>query len=233
MTRQPKPLRHTPDRPRNNPRSPLYGYPGPDPATVALCLPIGDFKPDWSYVTGILQCFPFFARPITYAGCSFIPEARNRIAHMFLNKYEKNLEWMVWIDSDIGFTPQDWCYLMSGNDPLVLAPYSKKNDEGVAVTTGFGFVKVHRKVFDAIANLLNDDGSERASRFFLAGELHVDFFPGGATGDCRWCGEDEGFFALAGVAGFPARLETRCDLVHYGRHGYRLRRGTFQERESE
>lgn len=210
-----------PQDPRGTPGNPLYGYHGPDPSTVALCLPIGDFKPDIEYVTGIMQCMPFFARPIFYCGCSLVGEARNRVAHKFLNTYEK-FEWAVWIDSDIGFTPRDWCYLMEGDNPLVVAPYAKKNHEDVRIETGFGFVKVHRKVFEAIANLQNEDGSERVARFFLAGEMHLDFFPCGATGNGQWVGEDAGFFAWAGLAGFAPRLEERCDLTHFGRHGYKL-----------
>jgi len=204
---------------------PLFGYPGPDPRTVALGLPIGDFKPDWAYVTGILQCFPFFARPITYAGCSMVMEARNLIAHKFLHKYEPELEWLVWIDSDIGFTPTDWCLLMGNDDPLVVAPYSKKNFEGVAVTTGFGFVKVHRRVFEAIANLLTEDGAERVPRFFHPGEpgqILIDYFPAGATASGQWIGEDQGFLNWAAIAGYTYRNEWRCDLTHYGRHGYKL-----------
>lgn len=224
--RQPKPLRHTPDRPRNTPGSPLYGYKGPEPATVALGLPIGDFKPMIECVYGILQCMPFFARPIDYCGCSLVNEARNRIAHKFLHNHERNLEWLFWIDSDIGFTTQDWCYMTDTDEPLVVAPYAKKSFDNTRVDTGFGFVKVHRKVFNAIAALLNEDGSERVPRFFHSGELHVDYFPVGATGNGQWCGEDAGFFAWAGIAGFPYRIEERCDLIHYGRHGYRLRRGT-------
>lgn len=205
------------------PDHPLYGYTGPDPSTVALCLPIADFKPDIECVTGIMRCMPFFARPIFYCGCSAVNEARNRIAHKFLHGYEP-FEWAVWIDSDIGFSPSDWCALMAGDDPFVLAPYSKKNLEGVRVETGFGFVKVHRKVFEAIASLTDDDGAERVPRFFLGGELMVDFFPTGATRSSDWLGEDDGFITWARLAGYPPRLEEKCDLTHFGRHGFKLPR---------
>lgn len=205
------------------PGHPLHGYRGPNPASVALCLPVGDFKPDVAYMMGVLQCMPFFARPIVYAGCSLVMEARNRLAHKFLHEYE-SFEWSVWIDSDIGFTPQDWCYLMEGDDPLVVAPYSKKNFDNTPVTTGFGFVKVHRKVFEAIEALTTEDGQDRVPRFFLGGEMMVDYFPAGASGNAQWIGEDNGFLNWAGIAGFPARSEPRCDLVHYGRHGFKLPR---------
>lgn len=211
------------------PGHPLHGYPGPPPWTVAICMPIADFKPDWACVTGILTCFPFFARPITYCGCSLVPEARNLLAHKFLHKYEKSLEWSLWIDSDIGFTPQDWCYMFDTNEPLVIAPYSKKNFDGTSIETGFGFVKVHRKVFDAVAALTAVDGkTELVPRFQHLqhpGERHVDYFTSGAMPNEKWVGEDAGFLAWANMAGFPARLEERCDLTHYGRHGYKLNPG--------
>lgn len=170
---------------------------------------------------GIMQCMPFFARPIVYCGCSLANEARNRLAHKFLHEYEK-FEWAIWIDADIGFTPQDWLYLVDNNDPLVVAPYSKKNQEGVEVTTGFGFVKVHRKVFEAIAALLTDEGAERVPRFFHSGEMHIDYFSCGASGNGDWIGEDAGFLAWAAMAGFMYRNERRCDLTHFGRYGYKL-----------
>lgn len=207
---------------------PLRGYPGPDPATVALCMPIGDFKPDIECVHGMMQCAPFYKRPMNWCGCSAVNEARNRIAHNFLNAPEQ-FEWAVWVDSDIGFKAQDWIYLIEGDDPFVIAPYSKKSLEGVRVETGFGFVKVHRKVFQAIHDLVDDEGRERALRFFLNGELMVDYFPCGATGNGNFLGEDDGFIMWAGLAGFTPRIEERCELVHYGRHGFRLRRGTVSE----
>jgi hypothetical protein len=203
---------------------PLHKYPGPDPRTVALCLPIGDFKPDWAYVTGILQCFPFFARPITYAGCSLVTEARNQIAHAFLHEHER-FDWAVWIDSDIGFTPQDWIYLMSNPAPVVVAPYAKKTMyEHMPVRTGFGFAKVHRKVFEAIAALKDPDGNSYAREFVIRGKQMRDYFPAGVAGDGSWVGEDSGFLSLAAMAGFSYVEEWLCDVTHYGRHGFKLQR---------
>lgn len=214
---------------RQHPDHPLHGYPGPDPATVAICWPIGDFKPFIQCVNGVMQCMPFYARPIEYSGCSLVAEARNRLAHLFLHKFESNLRWSVWLDADIGFTPQDWVYLMEGDDPFVIAPYSKKNFDGTVVDTGFGFTKVHRKVFEAIAQLQTEDGKPRAERFYhpsVPNEIHIDYFPSGALGGMKWCGEDAGFIAWATIAGFPPKLETRCELTHWGIHGFKIARDT-------
>lgn len=200
----------------------LAGYPGPDPRKVAVLLPVGDFRIDIECIMGVMRCMPFFARPIVFGGCSLVNEARNQLAHGFLNSFEK-FDWAVWIDSDIAFTPEDWCALMDDSkSPFVVGAYPKKNEELTRVTTGFGFVKVHRKVFEAIADLKTDEGAERVPRFYRHGQLMIDYFPTGASGDANWLGEDDGFIAWARLAGYPPRPEPRVKLVHYGRHGYRL-----------
>ena len=206
---------------RTLPPPALRGYRGPDPRTVGVAVPIMDYKPDIVTVMGLMQCAPYFCQPIFHCGSSAINLARNLIAHSFLNTH-KHLQWLVWIDADIGFTPEDWCALMDTDEPLVRGAYYKKRYPAQDAGAGFGFVKTHRRVFEAIAGLSDENGAERVGRFFMDGELTIDFFPTGCTPNGQWAGEDQGFFSWAGIAGFPARIEPRCHLIHYGRAGYPL-----------
>lgn len=152
-----------------------------------------------------------------HSGISDIALARNIITQRFKLS---DCDWFMMIDSDIIFTDQDWDYLWQGSEDIVTAPYARKIPGTSPANYGLGFTRVHRRVFDAIDNLKNDDGAEYASRFYMDGAMHVNYFPGGVTGDSRWLGEDRGFFTLCAMAQLDHRLETRCQLRHVGSFVY-------------
>jgi hypothetical protein len=197
----------------------LPDYLGPPRHTVAVGLPIGDFKPDIACMSGLMQCMPFYERPIFWAGMSNVLLARNEIAHIFVEQMPQ-YEWLVMIDADIQFTVRDWCLLMEGDDKVVIAEYARKIIGEPPVEFGLGFTRVHRSVFEACKELKADDGTERLNRFYHRGQMMVDYFPSGALESGRWIGEDQGFFMWVGLAGFTPRIEKRTRLGHVGRFVY-------------
>lgn len=150
-------------------------------------------------------------------GISDIALARNIVTQRFK---ESDCDWFMMIDSDIIFTEQDWDYLWEGSEMLVTAAYARKIPGKSPANYGLGFTRAHRSVFDAIDNCRNSEGAEYANRFYMDGAVHVNYYPGGVTGDSRWLGEDRGFFTLCQMADVEHRLETRCQLQHVGSFVY-------------
>lgn len=192
-------------------------YPGPPRDQVLIGMPsYTGIEPEC--VGGLLQCWPYYDRPLFFKGMSNIALARNEIAHIFLEKTK--YEWLVMIDSDTAFTIQDWFYLWEGTEDVVCCEYARKVLGMPPVQFGLGFTRVHRRVFQKIKDLTTEDGQERVNRFYHKGELFVDYFPNGATSDARWIGEDQGFFMWAAMTDSKPRLETRTRLGHIGRMTY-------------
>jgi hypothetical protein len=191
-----------------------------DPATVFVATPVFDGKPEAHYCGGMIQCafMRLFHTNHFLVGESNIALARNRIAHHFIHK--TTYEWLVMIDADIGFSYQDFTLLMEGDEQIVTAEYARKEPQRRPVRFGCGFVRVNRSVFQALDNLNTEDGAERLQRFYQEGEVYVDYFICGATGDARWLGEDSGFWELVKLAGITPRIETRTHLVHWGKAPY-------------
>lgn len=152
-----------------------------------------------------------------HSGISEIALARNIIVHKFL---KSECEWLMMIDSDIIFSEQDLQYLMDSPELIATAPYARKIPGKAPALFGLGFTLVNRKVFEAIDQLTNDDGQEFAARFYMDGEIHVNYFPNGVTGDSRWLGEDRAFFTLCAMTGIKYTMENRCRLQHVGTFVY-------------
>ena len=57
-------------------------------------------------------------------------------------------------------------------------------------------------------------------RYFLDGELAVDYHFDGASPDGRWFSEDTGFWHWCHLAGVKLRKEPRTRLGHIGRFVY-------------
>lgn len=186
---------------------------------VAVAIPAYDSRIELACVTGLMQCAPFYDRPIFWAGTSAINLARNEIAHIFVEKMPQ-YDWLVWIDSDTGFSVDDWNLLFEGPEDIVCAEYSRKLLGMPAVQFGLGFTRVHRSVFEKIKDLMHEDGRERVNRFYHRGQMMVDYFPTGAIESGRWIGEDQGFFMWAALTDSSIRMETRTQLKHIGRFEY-------------
>lgn len=186
---------------------------------IVIGMPVHNFLIDAGCVSGLIACAPLYARPIFYGGNSYVSLARDRIVHTF--QHDTTAEWLVWIDSDTEFTPQDWQILWEmESDPLVCCAYSRKFLGAPPVQWGLGFTRVHRSVYEKIDALSTDDGQERVPKYFFEGRLLAQYHPQGIMGPESWLGEDQGFFLWAREAGITPRFETRTRLGHAGRMVY-------------
>ncbi len=228
------------------------------PKTILVAIPAYDGKVLAELAGSLIASAGAFGAVSIKSEVSLVPLVRNIIAHQFI---KSPFEWLVCIDSDIGFTPQDFRFLMearnqnhlsrqepeptrvliSGGDisPLANPPRVKGEEADVLVTAeyayktdlcepcrmGLGFTRIHKSVFEKLAQLKHEDGASRLWEYRMKGEMYRDYYPCGPflsqllpTGD--WKGEDHGFFTLCALAGIAPRIETRTSLVHFGRKGY-------------
>lgn len=185
---------------------------------ILVAMPVFNYLIDVGCVSGLLGCWPLYARPYIWAGMSNIALARNEIAHYFVE--QSTFEWIMWVDADTRFTPRDWELLWEGDEDIVCAEYARKILGRPPVQFGMGFTRVHRSVYEKIRAMTMPDGRDRAGRFYHNGALMVDYHPNGATPEGKWIGEDEGFFMWAASLDVKMRLETRTRLVHVGQFGY-------------
>jgi hypothetical protein len=192
----------------------IASYKGPKRERVLVAMPTYDWRIDCECVGGLLQCWPFYDRPLFYKGLSDIALARNEIAHTFLNKTD--YDFLVMIDSDTTFNLADWLYLMEGDEEIVCAEYARKILGEPNVRGGLGFTRAHRNVFKKITALRHEDGQDRAARFYHKGEMYVNFFPNGISSEGSVVREDQGFFMMAALAECSIRIETRTTLGHVG-----------------
>ncbi len=177
-----------------------------------------DFKLDVELVGGLWQCAGLFDHPLFWGGMSDIALARNIIMHKFVER--TSFEWLMMIDSDIGFDLSDWELLWEGDEDIVTAEYSKKIIGERPAQFGLGFTRIHRSVLEKIKDLTNDDGSEKVPRFYHEGEIAVAYHTSGPNPESRWIGEDRALFFWASLTDANYRLETRTRLRHIGRFAY-------------
>ena len=200
-----------------------------EPKRIMLAIPCHDARVDVATVAGLLQVCAAgggSVQPFLSAGDSNIAHHRNSIAHALKTRPEyKDCDTLVWVDSDIGFTVQDFLYVMEPNadgthPDLVIAPYSEKNESGRSIEWGMGFVRTSRELFEKLDAWMVEE-QEALNRYYLNGELATHYFFNGAMPNMRWHGEDSGFFYWCSLhGGIKMRRETRTRLTHWGRKGY-------------
>jgi|SRR5882724_304472 len=191
--------------------------------TILLAMPTLDFKIDVQVLGGLLQVMSTFGpalRPYFLSGDSNIRHCRNAIAHYFM--MHTDCDALVCIDSDIVFGLQDFSCLAEqiGEENAAVAPYARKKVGAAPVDFGMGFARINRSAFQKLSDWRTDDGAEMLHRYFLDGELAVDYFFDGATPDSRWLSEDTGFWHWCHLAGVQLRKEPRTKLGHVGRFVY-------------
>lgn len=188
----------------------------PTRESTVVSMPTHDYRLDIETHRGLLSSFAMFAGELVLAGHSDIGHARNKIFNSMLNT---PFEWLVCIDSDIGFTPDDLqklLFLASPIDYAVQGIYAKKNESDEAVVQGLGFTRIHRSVLEAIKTHL-------PFRFMDEGVECQDFCVTGATANKSMLREDTGFWFLCSQVGVIPRLERSVNLRHYGgRRAYEL-----------
>jgi hypothetical protein len=157
-------------------------------------------------------------------GESSVSTARDYVAHYFLTR--TTCEWLVWVDSDICFSLEDWAYLMEqqADELAVCAEYMKKTQDlsPEVAQFGLGFARVHRSVYEQLDDLVNDAGEPRLLRYRsrVHGQVGVEDFmeyhPIGVHPDGSRRNEDHGFWLMVRLAGIKIRTETRTHLGHTG-----------------
>lgn len=189
---------------------------------IGLCA--HDGRVDMETVKGLLSATELASGLLEVCGTSHVSLARNQLVHKFLGT---GFEWLVMIDTDIGFTGADFGILCSEDREIVICPYPKKTlefldaqskgiSETESVNYGMGFCRVHRSVFHKILEVV-------PSPCWINQHLVNDFFPNGPIGQdpetkkTHYVGEDIGFWSLCDVSGFKPYLENRTNLTHVGR----------------
>lgn len=178
---------------------------------------------------------------LTMANESLVTKARSRIANFFMNNTE--YEYILFIDADIGFTPEDVFKLLSSNKDIVCGAYPMKGiplrynynlsqpevKEGDLVrieNIGFGFALIHRKVFESISNKYGEElkyfpATNNSSYPPTEKEYHNSYhYFLELKKDMSYLPEDFSFFERAKSVGYTTWLNTTIRLAHVGSHVY-------------
>ena len=178
---------------------------------------------------------------LTMANESLVTKARSRIANFFMNNTE--YEYVLFIDADIGFTPEDVFKLIISNKDITCGAYPMKGiplrynynisqpevREGDLVkieNIGFGFALIHRRVFEDISNKYKEElkyypATNNSSYPPTEKEFHNSYhYFLELKKDMSYLPEDFSFFERAKSVGYTAWLNTTIKLSHVGSHVY-------------
>lgn len=195
----------------------LPEVPHPERANTVVTMPSNDYRLDMETHKGLMSSFARFGAEVTICGHSDIGIARNKIFNAVLHM---PFEWIVCIDTDIGFSDEDMERLLTldhGRDYAVQGAYAKKNDLDQPVVQGLGFTRIHRCVLEAVATHFPFRYQDEEY-----GEFQ-DFCITGATQKMGMLREDSGFWFLCSEVGVTPRILWDLDLKHFGgRRGYML-----------
>lgn len=174
-------------------------------------------------------------------GESAIGRGRNNMAHQFLESITEDgkpaYDELLFIDSDIVFSYKQVKRIVDSDKPIVGGFYCKKAEgkpglvfnslpdnpmpeaDGLVKVKniGTGFMKIHRKVFDRMAELMPD----LLYTCDADGKLKCDFFKMGVVVDKysqrrRWMSEDWFFCYNAMECGFDIWADTKVLTQHSG-----------------
>ena len=177
---------------------------------------------------------------LTLTNSSLITQARSKIANFFINNTEH--EYLFFLDSDIGFNPDDVLKLMSHQVPIVSGAYPMKiiperycvdvvqpeerhGDLLKINGNGMGFVLIHRQVFLDIAkhypNLKYVPSDYHSDTPHSPEEMNNSFhFFAEQQSENGFMSEDKSFFHRAKQVGYNMFLDTSIRLNHTGYHIY-------------
>lgn len=184
------------------------------------------------YVVGLMHCGGLYQAWMPLEGQADIYIARNTIVNKFL--LETELDNLIFIDSDIGFTRQNLSDLLESSEHYVSGLYPGKGEpaewifrdvngdimpvadvppagmmEAGLIPTGF--VKITRHMLDTIAK------SGLAPQYGPANKPHYQFF-NGRVHKGNLLSEDYSFSRLAIDAGFKPYVNCGIRLTHDGRN---------------
>lgn len=213
--------------------------PNPAELSVAIGIPTGPMLP-WPTALSLAVTTHACAMrgvdvTICYvAGSSIITTARSLVVHRFLETNKKKL---FWIDSDIGWEPDDFFRLLGLSEKMdiVCGAYPLKVEDRKAFVvlqpdptkvtinpygcikingTGLGFCVMSREVVEKIAatkpRLLNEASGE-----VIADVFRIDSIDG------KIRGEDMAFFDDLQALGYDIWLDPTIELAHVGHKIYR------------
>lgn len=178
---------------------------------------------------------------LTMANESLVTKARSRLSNFFINNTE--YEYILFIDADIGFTPEDVFKLIMSNKDIVCGAYPMKGiplrynynvsqpevREGDLVkieNIGFGFALIHRRVFESVANKYKEElkyypATNNSSYPPTEKEYHNSYhYFLELKKDMAYLPEDFSFFERASSVGYQVWLDTSIKLSHVGSHVY-------------
>jgi hypothetical protein len=174
----------------------------------------------------------------TQANSSLITIGRSKISNFFINNTEH--EYLFFLDSDIGFDPDDVLKLLSyqvdiisGAYPMktipirycydAIKPEQKKGDLIKIEGNGMGFVLVHRNVFLNMAKNFpelkyipsQNDSNHSPTQSEMNNSYH--YFIEQKVGN-SFMSEDKSFFFRARMLGYDVWLDPTIKLQHIGSH---------------
>lgn len=175
---------------------------------------------------------------LTQANSSLITQGRSKCANFFLNNTEH--EYLFFLDSDIGFNPEDVLKLLSHQVDIVSGPYpmktipirycidilqpeQRKGDLVKIGGNGMGFVLIHRNVFLKMSQNFPDlkyipqikDSNVPPTEAELNNSYH--YFMEHKENNA-FMSEDKSFFHRARMLGYDVWLDTSIKLQHIGSH---------------
>jgi glycosyltransferase involved in cell wall biosynthesis len=175
---------------------------------------------------------------LTQANSSLITHGRSKCANFFINNTEH--DYLFFLDSDIGFDPEDVLKLLSHGEPIVsgtypmktipirycvdvLEPEERKGDLLKVGGNGMGFVIIHRNVFTDIAQKFpylkyvpsTKDSNYPPTESEMNNSYH--YFAEEKIED-SFVSEDKSFFYRARMTGYTHWLDTTIKLQHIGSH---------------
>jgi len=182
---------------------------------------------------------------LVMANQSLITQARTKIANFFLNNTE--YEYLLFLDADVGFKPDDVLKLLSHKKDIVGGTYPMKSiplrwpftlsqpeqRDGDLIkieNNGIGFTLIHRSVFQKIIEKygkeikffpVNNDVNQSLTEKEYNNSYH---FFGEIKIDDYYFSEDKSFFYLTKQCGIENWLDVSINLSHVGSH-------VFEEKE--
>ena len=175
---------------------------------------------------------------LTQANSSLITIGRSKCANFFLNNTEH--EYLFFLDSDIGFNPEDVLKLLSHQVDIVsgvypmktipirycyntIQPEQRRGDLVKIEGNGMGFVFIHRNVFLNMAQNFPDlkyipstnDSNHPPTQAEMNHSYH--YFMEHKENN-SFMSEDKSFFHRARMLGYDVWLDTSIKLQHIGSH---------------
>ncbi len=177
---------------------------------------------------------------LTLTNSSLITQARSKIANFFINNTEH--EYLFFLDSDIGFNPEDVLKLLAHQVPIVSGAYPMKTiPERYCIDVsqpeqrhgdllkingnGMGFVLIHRQVFINIAKqypgLKYTPSDYHSDTPHSPAEMNNSYhYFAEQQSPSGFMSEDKSFFHRAKQVGYDIWLDTTIRLNHTGYHIY-------------